>query len=217
MDDKNIPPKRILIVDDEVNIRELIITILSDYNYIMEQAPDGKEAVKKVLSFQPDLIILDYMMPDMTGREVLHHKTVKSREIPCIILTGKGSEEIAVTMLREGAFDYLTKPFLAQELIQAVENAIELRFITSDKNIYVHNEFLWLKRENNFLKEQLHFMRKVLLMDREGDLVLDNLSKELIDIDVSQLPKDEKLLKQQLNKLKEMAKKHSQTTKEANT
>src|SRR5262249_43196283 len=110
-------PNKILIVDDEPFNLDLLEQELVDENYTIERARDGAEALEKVPSFQPDLILLDYMMPKMNGLEVLKHLKEDERHkgIPVILLTAKASQEDKVRGLDAGADDYVIKPFDAVE------------------------------------------------------------------------------------------------------
>lgn len=196
---------KILIVDDEENIRDYIETVLQCAHYQTEQAGDGVEALEKIHTFKPDIVVLDYMMPRMTGLEVLRQLASLKLMIPCIIVTGRGSEEIAVTMLKEGAFDYITKPFYEEELLNTVANAIDFAGdLETDGQII--SELHYLKKENKFLKDQVNFMRKVLKMNQEGDTVLDRLGREILDIDITKFENDPDLLRETLRKLREEAK-----------
>ena len=112
----------------------------------------------------------------VTGLDVLRHVTSKKLEIPCIILTGRGSEEIAVKMLKEGAFDYLTKPFNAEDLINTIKKAIDIGVMYGDSHT-LSQEFMWLKKENSFLRTQLEVIRNVLQMDKFQHPNSNKLSK----------------------------------------
>lgn len=199
--------KQILIVDDEEFILDYIEEIFSDSVFVTRRAHNGKEAIDLLASsYKPDLIILDYMMPEMNGIDVLRYLDKEGILIPCIVVTGKGSEEVAVTMLKEGAFDYLTKPFKEEELLNTVNKAIELNFMTSDNYSNAKHELLWLRQENNFLKEQVSFMRKFLQMDNEGDITIDTISKKLIEMDVKDLQNNPHIIRQQIEKIRKISK-----------
>lgn len=184
---------KILLVDDEKMIREYLETILHDAGYTTMQVANGSEALGVAGVFEPDVILLDYMMPEMNGLDVL--KFIKSHHmnIPCIIITGKGSEELAVTMLKEGAFDYLTKPFHGDDLLEVVNKAILLGKVNPETYHFSRQELVFLRQENQFLKDQLRFMRKMLTMDREGDAVLDGLSQKLLEIELEDEPRERTL------------------------
>ena len=112
--------ERILAVDDEPRYLEIIRFNLETAGYRADCAASGEEALERVRDEEPDLIVLDVMLPGLNGFEVL--STVRERSsCPVIMLTAKGSEEDKVRGLRLGADDYVTKPFSAQELLARVE------------------------------------------------------------------------------------------------
>lgn len=109
---------KILVVDDDPNIRELIVETLGDDKYSPIEARDGKEALQICESERPDIVVLDVMMPDLDGLEVclrLRGEALTSH-IPIILLTAKGMLEDKIKGMETGADDYLTKPFDPLEL-----------------------------------------------------------------------------------------------------
>jgi DNA-binding response OmpR family regulator len=102
-------PNKVLIVDDEPFNLDLLEQELGDQNYAIERANDGMEALEKVASFKPDVILLDYMMPKMNGIEVVKRlrQDEKYKSLPVILLTAKGSQEDKVRGLDAGADDYV--------------------------------------------------------------------------------------------------------------
>src|SRR5438132_4022558 len=122
-------PNKILIVDDEPFNLDLLEQELGDQGYVIERAADGAEALEKVPSFEPDVILLDYMMPRMNGLEVLKHlrEDEKYKTIPVILLTAKASQEDKVRGLDAGADDYVIKPFDAVELLARVRAMLRIK------------------------------------------------------------------------------------------
>ena len=122
-------PNKILIVDDEPFNLDLLEQELTDQGYVIERANDGAEALQKVPSFLPDLILLDYMMPKMNGIEVV--KQLKQDErykgIQVILLTAKASQEDKVKGLDAGADDYVVKPFDSFELLARVRSMMRIK------------------------------------------------------------------------------------------
>ena len=131
----------ILIVDDERDIRELISDILKDEGYSTRLASNSDEAMEEVTSDQPALMILDIWLKDsnMDGIDIL--KTVKRDypDVPIVIISGHGNIEIAVAAIKQGAYDFIEKPFNIDQLMVVVRRAME----TSR-----------LRRENSELKQQ---------------------------------------------------------------
>ena len=112
--------QRILIADDDSNIAELISLYLMKEGYETKKAGDGREALRMVPMFNPDLIILDIMMPEMDGYEVCR-EVRKSSSTPIIMLTAKGETFDKVLGLELGADDYMVKPFDTKELVARVK------------------------------------------------------------------------------------------------
>lgn len=112
--------KKILIVDDEKPISDIILFNLKNDGYQVEQAFDGEEALAKFATFQPDLVILDWMLPKLDGMEVCRELR-KTSSVPVIMLTAKDSEIDKVLGLEMGADDYVTKPFSNRELMARVK------------------------------------------------------------------------------------------------
>jgi len=123
---------RILIVDDEKDIRELLTFQLQQHGFTTEAAGNGEEALDKVEEKPPDLIILDLMMPKMDGAEVCRalKREERTRRIPIIMLTAKGEEIDRVVGFELGADDYVAKPFSPRELVLRVK-AVLKRMTTS--------------------------------------------------------------------------------------
>jgi two-component system, OmpR family, response regulator len=107
---------RILIVEDEVDVRRSLIRLLREEGYAVDEAAQGSEGLHKALEFDYDVIILDYLMPGMDGREVLRRLRGVKRT-PVLMLTARNSIEDRVVGLDLGADDYLAKPFVQKELL----------------------------------------------------------------------------------------------------
>ncbi|MFZ7121695.1 MAG: response regulator [Eubacteriaceae bacterium] len=130
--------EKILVVDDEKSICELIKLDLEFEGYVVETAFDGQEALNKVSTFNPDLIILDVMLPKMNGFDVCK-KINSERSIPIILLTAKTDIIDRVLGLELGADDYITKPFDNRELLARVKALLRRsKDISNEKN----NDFL---------------------------------------------------------------------------
>lgn len=126
---------RVLVVDDEEAIRELISFNLLQQGFDVVEAADGYQAIEKIQQKRPDLILLDLMLPGMDGLEVCQ-KLRFSKEysnIPIIMLTAKGEEVDRVLGLEIGADDYVTKPFSIRELMARIK-AIFRRLINPEPN-----------------------------------------------------------------------------------
>jgi two-component system KDP operon response regulator KdpE len=115
--------KRILVVDDDVDLLELLTMVLSRAKARVYTAPEGREGLRKFYAHQPDLVILDLMLPDLHGREVCRQIRQLSA-VPIIILTVLTGEEETILGLDCGADDYVTKPFSVDVLLARVRAAL---------------------------------------------------------------------------------------------
>jgi two-component system, OmpR family, phosphate regulon response regulator PhoB len=115
--------KRILIVDDEKAIRDLIAFGLRRAGFEVLEASDCRTARASIVDVRPDLLLVDWMLPDMSGLELIRSlkRTKESEEIPSIMLTAKAEEQDKVSGLEGGADDYITKPFSPRELLARVQ------------------------------------------------------------------------------------------------
>jgi two-component system OmpR family response regulator len=111
---------RILVVDDEESITQLVTTVLRYEGFEVESALDGRAAVKVARTFQPDLVVLDVMLPDWDGFEVYRRLTESSQRLPVVFLTARDTASDRVRGLTLGADDYVGKPFSLEELVARV-------------------------------------------------------------------------------------------------
>ncbi len=116
---------RILITDDEKDLRQVLNTVLCDAGFEVVEAADGKAALKILRESPPDVVLLDINMPGMSGMQVLQEAGRLGSVPPIVILTGFGSIHSAVEAMREGALDYLTKPFDNEDLLRVLRRAVK--------------------------------------------------------------------------------------------
>ena len=131
----------ILIVDDEKDIRQLISDILKDEGYSTKLAANSTECINEINSSPPDLLILDIWLKDshMDGIDILKVAQRDNPEIPVVIISGHGNIEIAVAAIKQGAYDFIEKPFNTDQLLVVINRALEVSK---------------LRRENSALKIQ---------------------------------------------------------------
>jgi DNA-binding NtrC family response regulator len=120
----NLPKGKILVVDDEADIRESLETILTLDGFTVETAQNGTEGLQKIEAGNYDLLLLDLMMPDRSGMEVLADVRERDKETPIFMITAYGSVQVAVTALKNGANDYFSKPWDNEKLIIEIERMI---------------------------------------------------------------------------------------------
>jgi len=111
---------RVLVVDDEPNITDLVATALRYERFEVEVAHTGREALKAVSSFRPDLMVLDVMLPDWDGFEVTKRLADQRERVPVLFLTARDATSDRVRGLTLGGDDYVTKPFSLEELIARI-------------------------------------------------------------------------------------------------
>jgi DNA-binding NtrC family response regulator len=119
-----LPKGKILVVDDEADIRESLETLLCLEGYTVEAAQNGTEGLQKIEAGNYDLVLLDLMMPDRSGMEVLEEVRERDKETPIFMITAYGSVQVAVTALKKGANDYFSKPWDNEKLIIEIERMI---------------------------------------------------------------------------------------------
>src|SRR5262245_7940625 len=124
---------RILVIDDEAQIRRFVAAGLELFGYAVTEAENGVSGLNTSARMRPDLLILDVALPDISGHEVL--STVRSwSNVPVIVLSIEADEEQKVSLLRGGADDYMTKPFGINELAARCEAALRRYHKTADKD-----------------------------------------------------------------------------------
>jgi two-component system, OmpR family, response regulator len=111
---------RVLVVDDEPSITDLVALALRYEGFTVERAATGRAALAAVGRFEPDLIVLDVMLPDLSGLDVLRRLSAEGRRVPVIFLTARDATEDKVHGLTVGGDDYVTKPFSIEELVARV-------------------------------------------------------------------------------------------------
>ena len=114
----------ILVVDDEEKIRGTLRGVLADEGYEVLEASDGRRALELLEAAAPRLAIVDVWMPDMDGIELVQRMRALAPRMPIIVISGHGTIETAVRVIRLGAFDFLEKPFPLEALLQVVERAL---------------------------------------------------------------------------------------------
>ena len=151
--------RRVLVVDDEENIRLVLRTFLKKHGYETEVADSGEAALAALDSFDPDVILTDVRMPRMGGLDLLGALKAKQHPATVIVMSAYGNVDLAIEAMKAGAYDYVSKPFKPDEIVLALRKAEEREA---------------LRRENRALKEQLQ-------KDNQFESILAK-SKEMLDI-----------------------------------
>jgi two-component system, NtrC family, response regulator AtoC len=132
--------KRILVADDEENIRVVLKTLLRRHGYEVEVAAGGQEALQKIDTFGPDVVLTDVRMPKMGGLDLLSVLRAKNNPATVIVMSAYGNVDLAIEAMKAGAYDYLQKPFQPDEVVLALRKAEEREA---------------LRRENRALREEM--------------------------------------------------------------
>jgi DNA-binding NtrC family response regulator len=163
---------KILIADDEANIRRMITLLLREQGYEVEAVSNGREAVEALLHFQPDVILLDQQMPILTGVEALEEiKRIRPGQV-VVFVTAFGSISLAVDAVKKGAYDFIEKPFDNNNLLMTVKRAME------------HSR---LKGEINTLKTQLKQHQHIIIGENSGLRHVVDQVKRVADMQVTVL------------------------------
>ena len=196
------PSKEIILVaDDEASIRRILETRLSMIGYQVVTACNGNEALQQFQNCEPDLVVLDVMMPGESGLS-LTKETKKNISTPIILLTAKGESRDRIKGLELGADDYLGKPFEPKELLLRIKNILnKTKEIALPEEIYIGKTLINLKKmnikinneikkinpqEKKILEKMLSSPGKVFSRDNIGKLI--NISKErTIDVIITRL------------------------------
>jgi response regulator RpfG family c-di-GMP phosphodiesterase len=190
---------RILVVDDEKVIREILADFLNMEGYVVHTVEDGVEAFKELHRRSYNLVISDLKMPNMGGLELIQKITEESLPVLTVIMTGFGTVETAIEAMKKGAYDYILKPFKVEEVVHIVQRGLDRQR---------------LQHENIRLKDALSIYKiseaiaTSLSVDTVLDLVLD-ATIETVDADVVSLlledPKHEGRFIERMRKVSERA------------
>jgi two-component system OmpR family response regulator len=126
-------PVRVLVVDDEANLTELLSMALRYEGWEVQTAGTGLKAVRAAKEFQPDAVVLDMMLPDFDGLEVLRRMRADSPAVPVLFLTAKDAVEDRVAGLTSGGDDYVTKPFSLEEVVARLRALMRRTAVVADE------------------------------------------------------------------------------------
>jgi two-component system response regulator AtoC len=156
---------RILIVDDEEPIRRLLSKELSRKGYHTDTAENGSIALKKLVDSSFDIVLLDIVMPEMDGRSMLKRLKNDPSSPAIIVLTGKATVETAVESMKDGAYDYLTKPYKLDELSKVINRAYEQRKLIIENRL-LQKELARRETPDDFVGDSPQFRSILKLIDK---------------------------------------------------
>ena len=123
---------KILIVDDEEKIRKVLTRLLEDEDYHVKSVENGQKAIAILVSYKPDIILMDQNMPGLNGIDALVTIKEKHPSIIVIIITAHGEISLAVDAIKKGAYDYLEKPFDNDKLLLLIKRASDHQRLTTE-------------------------------------------------------------------------------------
>ena len=157
--------RRVLVVDDEENLRLVLRTLLKRNGYEVETASSGEEALKLVESFGPDFVLTDVRMPKMGGLDLLSTLRAKGNDATVIVMSAYGNVDQALEAIKAGAYDYVQKPFKPEEVVLALRKAEEREA---------------LRRENRALREEIrkeHKFEQLMAKSESMQAIFRTISK----------------------------------------
>ena len=182
---------KLLLVEDSQQLNKALSTILKRNSFVVDSAYDGEEALLFIEQYQYDIIVLDVMMPKLSGFEVLKVIRDKKIETPVIMLTAKSTVEDKINGLDLGADDYLAKPFNTEELLARIRALLRRKpsykkeelLTFGDLSLDVNTATLSSgEKKVSLMNKELQIM--ILLMNKQGSIIsLDAISRSAWDID----------------------------------
>jgi DNA-binding NtrC family response regulator len=157
---------RVLVVDDEANLCAAIVGLLRARGFEAQPAESGEAALDRYASFQPDVVVLDVILPGMSGLETFSELRRRDPAVMCVFVTAHGSVPAAVEAIRAGGYDYLTKPFDNDHLVLTVERALERRGLAArvaelEQDLSARSEFAGILGRSPAILEVLRRLAKV--------------------------------------------------------
>ncbi|WP_010249910.1 HD domain-containing phosphohydrolase [Acetivibrio cellulolyticus] len=168
----------VLVIDDTKDMRNLFTVLLqNEYNLIT--CKNGVEGIDKSIIYKPDIIITDFMMPEMDGLEFIKHAKTKKelRGLPIIIVTAKTMDDVKLTALKEGAIDFIFKPFSQDELKAKIKSNIEMKKLRDS----IEDQRNALNDEKNLLQEVVNAQTKEIISEKNIALNLKKLAEQQLE------------------------------------
>src|SRR4026208_990252 len=171
--------KHLLIVDDENAFREAIAERLADHGFVVEQAASGEQALQRLADFAFDILITDLRLPGIDGRKVVEAALERYPDITPIVITGYGTVKDAVEAIKQGAADFITKPFQFHALLHVLRSALEQRRLKSE-NAYLRSQLEDRYRidgligRSRVMRELFQLLETVAATSRPGPITREN-------------------------------------------
>ena len=160
--------RRILIIDDEKNIRNLLTEFLEGQGYEVASAPDGATGLRLLKEERFDLFLLDLMLPEISGMDILIDLSSQNINVPCIVITGFATVQTAVEALKLGAYDYITKPFTMDNISFAITRALDTSKLQRE-NIRLKKELRKTYGSKNIIGNSDNMQNIISIIDKIAD------------------------------------------------
>ncbi|NVO01017.1 MAG: sigma-54-dependent Fis family transcriptional regulator, partial [Geobacteraceae bacterium] len=158
--------QRILVVDDEENLRHLLSVLLKKQGYGVESAVDGEEALRMLAADPYDFVLSDILMPKMDGREMLAEIVSRGIRSTVIMMSAYGTIDTAIECMKLGAYDYISKPFKNDEIVLVLKKALERERLKEENRrlkaeIHGESSFAGIISKNSAMQELFTLVRKL--------------------------------------------------------
>ncbi len=180
------PGEKVLVVDDDDDILLIVQTILGGAGYSAHSAHNGREGIEMALELRPDLVLLDVMMPELSGWEVCTtlKNAPETRQVPIAMLTVKNEIRDLITGMQAGADDYITKPFTRRKLLETVQKLLSDR--DSGPAAFLNSENEQVRFKNLLFDPVTRLATVPVIIDALRDRMLDNRDIGVLFVDVEQ-------------------------------
>jgi signal transduction histidine kinase/FixJ family two-component response regulator len=169
------PPARLLVVDDELTVTELLQEFLTTLGYEVEVAANGEAAVARIPDYRPDAVLSDLNMSGLTGLDVMHFAQQSDEETMVILITGETTIAVAIDAIRQGAYDYIIKPFELDDVQSSVERALANRRLRAVNRQLVEE----LSQKNEILSHHEQELREQVRLATHQMRTLYEVGKEI--------------------------------------
>ncbi len=176
---------KVLIVDDDVRMRNSVMALLSDQDYVLQTCGSGQSAIDYLNKDDFDLVLLDMVMPDIDGFQVMDHINKKGLNPQVIVITGDVSTESAIGALKRGAYDYIRKPFESEELLMTVKNGLDHKKLKIENDV-INNKLSLSEKRYRFLVQNSPDI--IYTLDNQGNFsFISNAVERLLNYKIEQL------------------------------
>lgn len=176
---------KVLIVDDDLRMCDSMAALFSNQNYVLETCNSGQGALDHLNTDDFDLVLLDMVIPDIDGYQIMDHINQNNLDTLVIVITGHVSTESAIKALRKGAYDYIRKPFEPERLLTTVKNGLDHKRVRREKEV-INNKLLLTEKRYRFLVQNSPDI--IYTLDHQGNFTfISNAVEKLLNFTIEQL------------------------------